>query len=563
LLPAIQREFVWPAEKIEWLFDSLMRGYPISSFLFWKVEDMSKSGYRFYEFLHEYRQRFKVHNEEVNVAGIRNFTAVLDGQQRLTSLYIGLKGSFAWKEYYRSWSDNEWCIPTRHLYLNITRKLEDQEDDRVYEFSFLKDSDTNLADIYNDTWFRVGKINDLKNFAEFNRYVRDLKLSDFSGDILARLQEVVFTTPIINFFEEREQDLHKALNIFIRIISGGQPLDFSDLIMSIAVANWTKKDARKEIHKLVDSVQDIGFSISKDFVFKSYLYLFSSDIRFKVTNFTKENAHNFEQDWENIRDAILASFELIRSFGYVDHTLASKNAAIPILYYLYHRGVYREFNSSVRYRDDHEVIQKWLHVMMLKRVFGTGGADGTLAQIRKAFTKDVSTEPKIAPEITAFPVGEINTQLKADLSVGEEFIGELLKTQKDDRYAFSILALLSPQLDYQNNDFHKDHLHPISAFAPAAVARMELPNDARERFLSPEWNNSIINLQMLDGSENMSKQDKSLKAWFELETQKKDPGLFRARCLIPSDASLDFKDFSSFAEGRRALLAAKLMELLK
>jgi uncharacterized protein with ParB-like and HNH nuclease domain len=90
LLPAIQREFVWPAEKIEWLFDSLMRGYPISSFLFWKVDDMSKSGYRFYEFLREYRQRFKIHNEEVPVAGIRNFTAVLDGQQRLTSLYIGL-----------------------------------------------------------------------------------------------------------------------------------------------------------------------------------------------------------------------------------------------------------------------------------------------------------------------------------------------------------------------------------------------------------------------------------------------------------------------------------------
>ena len=202
--------------------------------------------------------------------------------------------------------------------------------------------------------------------------------------------------------------------------------------------------------------------------------------------------------------------------------------------------------------------------MMLKRVFGTGGADGTLAQIRKAFTKDVSTEPKIAPEITSFPVNEINTQIKADLSVGEEFIGELLKTQKDDRYAFSILALLSPQLDYQNNDFHKDHLHPISAFAPAAIARMECPDEAaRARFTSSEWNNSIINLQMLDGSENMSKQDKSLKAWFELETQKKDTGLFRARCLIPSDASLDFKDFSSFAEGRRALLAAKLSELLK
>ena len=37
LLPAIQREFVWSAEQIESLFDSLLRGYPIGSFLFWKV----------------------------------------------------------------------------------------------------------------------------------------------------------------------------------------------------------------------------------------------------------------------------------------------------------------------------------------------------------------------------------------------------------------------------------------------------------------------------------------------------------------------------------------------
>lgn len=563
LLPAIQREFVWPAHKIEWLFDSLMRGYPISSFLFWNVENISTSGYKFYEFLREYRQRFRIHNAEVNTAGVGNFTAVLDGQQRLTSLYIGLKGSFAWKEYYRSWKDDEWCIPTRHLYLNITRKLEDQEDDRVYEFSFLKDSDTRNADIYNATWFRVGKINDLKNFAAFSAYMRSAQLSDFAGEILARLQEVVFTDRTINFFLEKEQDLHKALNIFIRINSGGEPLDFSDLIMSIAIANWKSKDARQEIHKLVDSVQEVGFSISKDFVFKSYLYLFSRDIRFKVTNFSKENAHNFEQDWDGIRDAIYATFELIRSFGYVDYTLASKNATIPILYYLYHRGIYREILTSVRHRQDREVIQKWLHGMMLKRVFGTGGADGTLAQIRRAFTEDVTTNPKIASETTTFPVAEINNQIKADLSVGEEFVGELLKTQKDDRYAFSILALLSPQLDYRNNDCHKDHLHPISGFDQAAINQMEVSDEVRERFASCEWNNSIINLQMLDGNENMSKQDKSLKAWFDLETAKKDPDLFRTRCLIPSNASLEFKDFSDFAEARRALLASKLMELLR
>ncbi|HEY0551433.1 MAG TPA: DUF262 domain-containing protein, partial [Verrucomicrobiae bacterium] len=535
------------------------------SFLFWDFQNNSGASYKFYHFLRHYRERFRVHNEDASVEGQGNFIAVLDGQQRLTSLNIGLKGSYAYKEKRLHWIDDDRNIPTRHLYVNITRELDDQEeeDGRRYEFSFLKESDTAKIDIYQRQWFRVGKILDLKNIASFNGYVTQQQLDPLAINIVARLQEVTFSDRVINYFLEKEQDLHKALNIFIRINSGGKPLGFSALIMSIAVANWETKDARTEIHKLVDDVQETGFSISADFIFKSYLYLFSSDIRFKVTNFSKENAHNFEQDWENIRDAIRATFALIRSFGYVDHTLTSKNAAIPIVYYLYHRGIYREFNSSVRFREDRLVIQKWLHVIMLKRVFGSGGADATLAQIRKAFTTDVSADPKISPEITTYPSTDINAQIKGDLSIGEEFVEELLNTQKDDRYAFSILALLSPQLDYQNNDFHKDHLHPISGFKPEVINEMDLSDEARDRFTSSGWNNSIVNLQMLDGSENMSKQDKSLKQWFELETRTKDADTFRARCLIPSDVNLDFQDFSAFAEKRKGMLAAKLTELLK
>ncbi len=123
LLPAIQREFVWSSSKIEWLFDSLMRNYPISSFLFWNVEGASVNGYRFYKFINEYRERYKTHNEEISTDGMGSFNAILDGQQRLTSLYVGLKGSYAYKEYRRKWENSEWSIPTRRLYLNLYQHL--------------------------------------------------------------------------------------------------------------------------------------------------------------------------------------------------------------------------------------------------------------------------------------------------------------------------------------------------------------------------------------------------------------------------------------------------------
>jgi hypothetical protein len=456
-------------------------------------------------------------------------------------------------------------MPTRQLYLNIKRKLnpDDEEDGREFEFSFLKESDTAKADIHDGEWFRVGKILDLKDFSNFTDYINDNGLDKTAMRILSRLLQVVFVDRQINFFLEKDQDLHKALNIFIRINSGGQPLNFSDLIMSIAISNWQAKNARDEIHGLVDNVRGIGFSIAKDLIFKAYLYLYSRDIRFKVTNFSADNAQNFEKDWEKIRDTILATFELVRDFGYDESTLTSKNVVIPVIYYLYHRDICKDFGTAVRYKADRETIQKWLHVMLLKRVLGTGGADGTLSQIRKAFTDDVLSGEPIKPSIQQFPANEIYGELKRDMSVGDEFIEELLKTQKDDRYAFPILALLYPNLDYRNHDFHKDHLHPISGFNRKSIEKMGLDDTTTQRFLSPEWNNSIVNLQMLDSNENKSKQDRSLDDWVTFETQRKDRVAFLDRQLIPEDVSLAFADFIPFAERRREMLAARLKDILK
>src|SRR5262245_8956686 len=93
LLPSIQREFVWDTTQIERLFDSLMREYPISTFLFWEVRKEKSTGFQFYEFLRQYHERDHRHNQKADVSGNDHFRAVLDGQQRLTALYIGLKGS--------------------------------------------------------------------------------------------------------------------------------------------------------------------------------------------------------------------------------------------------------------------------------------------------------------------------------------------------------------------------------------------------------------------------------------------------------------------------------------
>ena len=91
LLPAFQREFVWKHTQIEMLFDSLMRGYPINSMLFWKLPENADDKYKFYRFIKTFVENHKTKNEMHSTSLYRGDFAVLDGQQRLTALYIGLR----------------------------------------------------------------------------------------------------------------------------------------------------------------------------------------------------------------------------------------------------------------------------------------------------------------------------------------------------------------------------------------------------------------------------------------------------------------------------------------
>lgn len=161
LLPAIQRKFVWDKERIEALFDSVMRGYPINSFMFWEVKsDRIKNGFKFYQFLGEYREFFKENNPDISTKGYKDFFAVIDGQQRLTSLYIGLKGTYACKLPRKWWYDNEDSIPTRTLYLNLSKPLPDDNERQMrYDFQFLtKKEIKSKTSNEGDTWYRVSDI---------------------------------------------------------------------------------------------------------------------------------------------------------------------------------------------------------------------------------------------------------------------------------------------------------------------------------------------------------------------------------------------------------------------
>lgn len=562
LLPAIQREFVWSHTNIELLFDSLMREYPIGSLLMWQVNGENKTSHRYYEVLKKFRQRYLTHCEEINTANLPDFEAVLDGQQRLTALYIGLKGSYAFKMYRLGWNDNEYSLPTRKLYLKLNGLLnqddpdgETEEDGRIYDFRFLTKEEARSDN--ENIWFEVGQILDLQGVFKLNKFIKDngWENDEFVNETLSRLHDTVHVKPLINYYLETSKDYEKALNIFIRVNSGGTKLDYSDLIMSTTIAGWQKLKAREEFNSLIDEIwNNHGFEINKDLVLRTYLMLFSDDIKFRVTNFTVNNAREFENNWVEIRHAITEAFLLVKDFGYVEHTMTSKNAVLPIIYYLYRSGRTKEFTKKVQYHDDRMIIRRWLHAVLLHRIFG-GQADSVLKIIRDSLAKELQNGAEIFP---AVKIAERLSKTRKSITVDEEFIENLLYTTYDDRYAFPILALLYPHLDYRNNDFHKDHVHPISAFNAKSIKALQLDKEDKrnEYFEGYTLYNGIVNLQLLDGNQNKSKSKKTFTEWVATAV----PPVDLNKQLLPDIT--DFERFPDFVDTRWEILKTKLTEVL-
>jgi len=559
LLPAIQREFVWNATQIELLFDSLMRNYPIGSLLMWKVQGENKTNHRFYSVLKEFREKYNTHCKEVNTNAIPDFEAVLDGQQRLTALYLGLKGTYAYKRKNFAWKDNENSIPTRKLYLCLSEGTideEENEDGRVYDFRFLTNEDLECSEY---AWFEVSKILEISGTYDLNQYLRreGFDNNEYISSTLFKLFDIVHVKNLINYYLESDQDYDKALNIFIRINKGGEKLSYSDLIMSTIISVWSSKtiSAREEFNNLIDEIwHSSEIVIDKDLIIRTYLLIFNDkDIKFRVTNFSVANAMEFKENWKAIREAIVEAIELVTSFGYVEQTLTSKNALLPIIHYLYISGKAKQFKNKVAYKDDRNLIKRWFHTVLLKRIFG-GQADTVLKAIRDIVREEVKNGSPVFP---ASAIAKSLSKTTKSITMDDESIDNLLYTTYEDRYAFPILALLYPHLDYKNNDFNKDHIFPKSQFSSKNLKKYGIDlKQENANYYTDNWcYNGIVNLQMFDSNENKSKGDKTFEEWansYKVDYKKQ---------ILPKIT--EFSRFIEFVDVRWEMLKERLKQELR
>ncbi|OAV61796.1 hypothetical protein A6F49_07835 [Enteractinococcus helveticum] len=565
ILPAIQREYVWKPSQVIRVFDSVMRGYPIGSFLSWKVLPETVNKFRFYGFMKDYSAFDNRHNPVIDIPADREVIAILDGQQRLTSLNIGLRGTYAYKNH-GGWANKPWSYPERRLHVNLAEEAPENELGLKYHFQFLtKDDVERAANDPNKQWLPVPEIFEASDTSAFIQLLaRHGVGNDPDASALAsKLWEAVHKTASLHFYEEDDQDIERVLDIFVRVNSGGTVLSYSDLLLSIATAQW-EGDARAAVHGLVDSLNQTGngFNFTRDTILKSGLVMADvGDIGFKVRNFTTANMAKLEAGWDAMSSSLHVAVGLLSDFGLSGGSLTADSVLIPVAYYVHQRGLDHSYRESPKTRNDRETLRSWvLRSLIVRGVWGSG-LDTLLRDLREVIKSQGDS---------SFPVVAIERAMSVrgkPLTVTDALIDDILSLKYGKARTFAVLAALFPHVDTRNQ-FHIDHVFPATLLDKRSLRR-EKCGDGTPRF-TPEQIDELIdrrdrlpNLQLLPGLENIGKSAKAPDGWLAEEySQPENHSAFLARNALPQSLPSSVTEFMSFYDDRSVILTERIHDLL-
>lgn len=362
VLPAIQRDFVWDKEKIEKLLDSIMRGYPIGIILLW--ETYNDIQYRV--FVRDYKPDI-LHTFHDN-SQKKKLKLVLDGQQRLQSLYTSLYATYEGKS----------------LYFDVLsgRKAEDFKEDKfIFNFFSQKKAEEKNKEIISKC--QKTKEEEDKNLEKeyhmkvqelFNFGVKDQQI--FRRDIAKRLNlsetddlrletnlsilnhvltkdENILKTSILDENKSRESSERKSesdiLEAFVRINREGTPLSRSDLIFSMLKLNW--KESAETLPEFVHRINNgNSFELDSDFVIRCLFAVSNLGTKFDIDILRKRsNVKQIQKNFQRCCDAIRSLVDFVQSECWISSSklLGGYYNFVPVVYYLFHTKNHQVSNNQI------------------------------------------------------------------------------------------------------------------------------------------------------------------------------------------------------------------------
>jgi uncharacterized protein with ParB-like and HNH nuclease domain len=530
VLPAIQRDFVWDEQHIYNLLDSIFRGYPFGTLLFWNTRQRVQ--YRQFTLAWSEDERYTY---EIKPEGSKA-TLVLDGQQRLQSLYVAIYGS----------------LDNRKLYFDLLSgdKPEDVSQ-AMYIFQFMN---SNQAELENQAktgqayWVPLSEITNIDNYgqmtAKVQRYLDQLDLPAASENGM-RLSSNVSTAyhslksdQVLNFFTVDKEygddriitNQDEILEIFVRVNSGGQVLTKSDLMFSLMQLNW--EGAADSISDLVEKLNKKGrFSFDKDFILKCALVCVGEGARYEVAKFRKEETlEKIKQKFPAIERALENCVEFIVDTGrFLDgRILRSYNTLIPFVYFYYLQPKQEILGEAERMHMNHA-----LYLSLMTTVFSRFADNYIDSVVSNVLIPAHNQQPGIFP-----------------LSGFRRFIYEKRdKAELDDWLLQNSLPLLMNILDNgrvlpegkRARVPEYDHIFPKSKL--------------HELGFEENLINHFANMRLIPAKDNNWKRDQDPQPYFANK-----PEVMNYYLMPPG--LLEYEQFNDFLQARRALIWNKVNTFL-
>lgn len=539
ILPHIQRPFVWKQDQnnnqVKRFFDSILRGYPFNTLLFWKTKDNINSRM----FIKNYMDGMDVKDTYIKSSEYdgKLKTLVLDGQQRLQTLYIALKGTYNGKElYFDLLSGKETFI--------------DKGDEFRFNFDYFKKDNVNKENLEGKYWVLLKDIvlSDETSTKIKKRILKEMHkqlivtedYEEIVDENISKIKNLFTSIDLIYYYPidstvDEITDYEEILEIFIRANSGGTMLSKSDLMFSLIKLNWD--NAEEEFEDLIDSINKQGaFKFDKDFILKSSLVVIEKKAQYKVEKFKGKDG---EENLNAIRDIwpkIVESFKWMKDFlEYAnitsDQTLPSYNALIPIIYFAFIH------DCKPKSQKTKKNIQTWLYKALLNGNF-SGQADGIIDNCTKII--------KNSSDIDNFPFTEIEEYMRtrnritsADPQIidGNKYLVlNLMYIYQNKKINFQPL--------YNGNSPEIDHIFPRSKMTRTFKKSTSLVD-------------GIGNYMFLEKNLNIEKTNKLPKEYFEeAENQYAsiESDFYQVNC-IPTDNKLHIpENFEDFVKERKKMI---------
>lgn len=533
-LPNIQRPFVWAEEQIERLFDSIMREYPISTLLVWRT----KASVKHRKFIDQWRYDLKVSDAFVmqneNAKGM-----VLDGQQRLQSLFIGLRGSYDGRE----------------LYFNILSGEASLPEDIRYRFKFQTAAGASWPWVrFKDLLRDLSKGKKLPMDVAEELYARapEPLIDDEKRRIqrnIGRAQLEFITDENISYQlldgvdDPDAYTIDDVVEIFIRANAGGTKLGKSDLLFSLLASDWEMAD--ESVEDLLSDLNTSGYDFDRDWVLKSCLVMLGQGAKYEVRKFRDPGIREkFITEWKVLSEAIKAvrDFLFSKTSLKTDKAVPSYIALIPLVYFRY------------KFPDKWATsVGKETYILrtMLTGAF-SGTPDNLLDRCIKAIDKAEN-----------FVVDDLFQIVRDDGRSLEVTEGSILGIRYGKPLSHLIFNLWYRDFDYhpalEDNLPQQDHIFPqwvlrAEKIPNPTTGRSVLKYDALDR-------DQIANLALLTAKDNgfNGKSGELPETWL----QKQSPDFFEQH-LIPTDPDLwKVSNYELFVEARKKLILEKFKNYLQ